>query len=988
MSWKGIFLILIGTFCGLSGLQAKEVQVREVNLTLYNKPVTGYRMVLDRNTDFIVQKVDDHLATFKVKPFRFEQTIIYENILYSPITETKEISLHYLLKNLENQLTELTVVVMYDYKRSISSREFPDLSQRLLADLSSLTRKVNGATLKFQGQTFDSALPESGTQHTQRVEEVESNQTIQHFDEEEVENNSVLLKKDPFQSESGNPASQDEVRKELEKQLAVLQAWEDRLNKREAALNNQVETVERDQRSHEKQLAQYKMLIDSLVKLQKDKGRESQYSKYAGDPMSFSLSDYILDQEELYSKLSNEHVELTYERDSQQVRIRELEVAIAQSESRNEALNIDLEKERKEKNDIKSQWMMAKANEGTPDETAAAEMMLALKNQDSLQAIIDRQNREITQLEQDAGNGGEALSKARKDLKDQTEQNKELKSSNRDLRNELEKTKAELLAANSGTTTQPENTTALTPDLQPKVDSLESVIGQKVLEISRVENQLSRKDKELNIQKSKYQDVLDRNQAIQAELDKAKENLEAARNNPEQREGVNQSIQIQTLRDSYAELEALFIEEKEKNKQIAVLRDSVKLLNVRLNVQSKSNPEIDRLKKELRQKNEDLQSRQTQVNTLKQNNNKLNGQVKNLRTNNSDLKKQLQMANQQIKSSGQVNVAELQDKISKYDSEVKDLRKEAGILRNKNQDLEGRTTTLENTLKLEKEENTSLQKKVDDKNNQIQAQRLENESLGREISTLKRKSGEQAIEIADLQIQLDSMIQASSQPLSVQEQFIRQQRAKIEEREAQLDKREDELARSQKRTDQREVYIKQREAELKTAEKRFEGLQKKEDELNIIEQQLRQNAKAADILDQLEARRNPKNTGNRERFDNELQVNIKGGKVAEFGRYVPLFEAQVGQGVKTVQKKVAGYMVWQGHFFDEKFPDFLYEKIALSEVSSEKLTLKIRLAPNGTGTKVGVSFRLKNGQYIDPDNQEELSNNARQFITRMLRFNP
>lgn len=981
MSWKGTLLVLLCLFLGLTEVQAKEVQAREVNLTLYNKPVTGYRVVLDRSTDFIIEKIDAHLEDFKVKPFRFEQTVIYENILYSPITETKEISLHYLLKNLENQLTEVTVVAMYDYKRSISSREFPDLSQRLLADLSTLTRKTNGATLKFQGQSFDSAQPENGTDQAQREEEVQSNNTIQHFDEEEVENNSVLLKKDPFQTENGKPASQDEVKKELEKQLALLQAWEDRLNKRETALDSKMESLERNQKSHQKEQDQYKILVDSIVKLQKDKGRESQYAKYAGDPMSFSLSEYILDQEELYSKLSRDYANLTIERDSQTVKIRNQEVAIAQADSRIEALNRDLDTERKAKNDIKAEWMVAKAQEGTTTESSTSDLMLTIQNQDSLQAIIDRQSREIAQLESFSNDFDS-------DRKTQDQKYQKLQSTNRDLRNELEKTKAELLAANT-TAGNPEVRTVPDAGQQVKIDSLESVIGKKVMEIGRLENSVQKKNKEITLQKKKYQDVLDRNQEVQTELDKTKETLAAARQNPELREGANQSIQIQTLRDSYAELEALLIEEKEKNKQVQILRDSVKLLNVRMNVQSTSNPEIDRLKKELRQKNEDLQSRKTQVSTLKTNNDKLTNQVKSQKADNSELKKQLQMANQQLKSSGQVNTAELQSKIDKYDTEVKDLRKEAGVLRNQNTDYQGRVTTLENTLKTEKSENSGLKKKVEAKNNQIQTQRLESDSLSREISYLNRKSGEQSIEIADLQIRLDSIAKASNQPLSVQEQFIRQQRTKLDNREAQIETREDELARAQKRTDQREVYIKQREAELKTAEKRFVGLQKKEDELNIIEQQLRQNVKAADILDQLEIRRNggKKPSDGRERFNKDLAVPIKAGKVAEFGRYVPLFESQVEVGVKTVQKKVTGYMTWLGHLYDEKFPDFIYEKIVLKEVAPDKLTLKVRLTPEGTGTKVGVSFRMKNGQYIDPDNEAELGDKARQFITRMLRFN-
>ena len=69
------------------------------------------------------QVLEHVLGHASAKPFQYERTIIYENIRYAPITEDRDISLYFLLRDLQGQFTEMTYVAMYDYKRSVNSRE-------------------------------------------------------------------------------------------------------------------------------------------------------------------------------------------------------------------------------------------------------------------------------------------------------------------------------------------------------------------------------------------------------------------------------------------------------------------------------------------------------------------------------------------------------------------------------------------------------------------------------------------------------------------------------------------------------------------------------------------------------------------------------------------------------------------------------------------------------------------------------------------------
>lgn len=185
---------------------AKEVEVEEVTISLYSRPANGFRMVLDRRMGFVSNQIMKHVSKNGGEtPFQYEHTIIYENIRYKPLKEEKDVSLYYLIRSVEDQFTEITAVVMYDYKRSVNPREFPELSDLFLADLAVMVRRITGDDIVFEDKVFT----EESVRLMASESSGQSEPDVEHFEEEEVENNSVLIRKDPF-----NPAENEAVAKE------------------------------------------------------------------------------------------------------------------------------------------------------------------------------------------------------------------------------------------------------------------------------------------------------------------------------------------------------------------------------------------------------------------------------------------------------------------------------------------------------------------------------------------------------------------------------------------------------------------------------------------------------------------------------------------------------------------------------------------------------------------------------------------------------
>lgn len=352
-------------WCGSSESWARDVRVEEVSISLYNRPVTGYRVLLDRNPKVVKEQVLAHISSRDDSPpFKFEQTLIYENIRYIPISEARDLSLYYVIQDLEAHFTELTMVVMYDYRRSVNSRDFPALSLKVQADMARLVRRTTGDILRSERLVFDdntlSNIKSSFTTLDESAE-VEQNsgghqdELVEHFQEEEVENEGVLIKNDPFKeglsskieasvsesfsseegiSKPGNEQSNGtnpEIQR-LKARIIELELSEKQLKGQIARLEGDQVVMERRKELLENKLAESREVWDSVAVLNR-RVEEMMGHYYLADDFSVSSETALQMQElERSARRNEEQLRLLgMEKDSLQSRNLELQDLLAKT---------------------------------------------------------------------------------------------------------------------------------------------------------------------------------------------------------------------------------------------------------------------------------------------------------------------------------------------------------------------------------------------------------------------------------------------------------------------------------------------------------------------------------------------------------------------------------------------------------------------------------------------------------------------------------
>ena len=260
---KPILILILALFAFQAGL-AGEVKVKEIRVSLFNKQVTGFHMVFDRNIKVAKGAIVKFVERVRgAKGFEFENTIIFENINYPAITKNKEISLYYLLHELPGNYTEVTVVAMYDFKQSVNTRDFPDLSLKMLADLSELVRRITGENTRFHDVLFDGRSAEEIAEKTPIKPYGED--AIEHFEEEEVENNNVLIRENPFADPKMWSEGQDSsLMARLLEQAKNLEAKEKRLNERVSLLEKEKSAFENEKKAQSALVKENRALRDSV----------------------------------------------------------------------------------------------------------------------------------------------------------------------------------------------------------------------------------------------------------------------------------------------------------------------------------------------------------------------------------------------------------------------------------------------------------------------------------------------------------------------------------------------------------------------------------------------------------------------------------------------------------------------------------------------------------------------------------------------------
>jgi hypothetical protein len=131
------------------GTYATHPPVKEVKIKFYDPPATGYQVVLPLDVAAIEAGIRAHMAPHADEPMSFSNHLVYETIIYSPVTDAQEVTLHYQWLPKSDGMTELTLVALFGDEKSINVSQYPDMARVLLYDYSALVRNLSGKPLDF-----------------------------------------------------------------------------------------------------------------------------------------------------------------------------------------------------------------------------------------------------------------------------------------------------------------------------------------------------------------------------------------------------------------------------------------------------------------------------------------------------------------------------------------------------------------------------------------------------------------------------------------------------------------------------------------------------------------------------------------------------------------------------------------------------------------------------------------------------------------------
>ncbi len=529
-----LLLMLMGGLGQPNPLQARQVRVEEVAISLHNKPVTGFKVVLDRSPATISSRIIEHVATFDATdPFQYDQTIIFENIRYRAITAQKRISLYFVLRQVPGSLTEVVYIAMYDYRQAVNSQDFPGLSLKLQADLARIVRRTTGDILKsdallFDDQTLASLSPPEAPPTDRDL--------VEHFAEEEVENNGVLLRGDPFASEeattpkrnesdllsdsapNGGPDS-DEIRK-LKAQIQRMELRQAQLERKVKSLKGEQALVERKNEQLMLKLRDSKTLRDSIVVLNR-RVEEMLSQYYVADDFSVS-SETALEMQTMSRRV--QRLERLWRRekavsDSLREEIEDYEgmLATVGKGARDRARDV---------RDLKRELAEMQGKVGSSSGTAADGEVL-----DSLRQVIDLQNQTQLKLGRDMADlqsqtqrqerGYQDLDRIRKQ---QGKDLKRLQSENKELRQRVAQLTASAATDNSAPNPLRDSLRLMTSRLS-QLDDLQAKVARQDARLETQENDLQQKTQsitQLNAQlgslQKELQDAQEQRQELESRL--------------------------------------------------------------------------------------------------------------------------------------------------------------------------------------------------------------------------------------------------------------------------------------------------------------------------------------------------------------------------------------------------------------------------------------------------------------------------------------
>lgn len=928
--WRALtFLGLICLLLSGNSTFAKEVKLEELSISLYSKPVTGFQVILDRTENFVSRQIISHVSAINTKPaFQYQHSIIFEDVRYSPISTERDISLYFMLKSLQGQYTELTLVAMYDYRRSINSSEFPELSQNLKIDMAQLVRHVTGDVMVSDGVHYDDATLAQLRTNPNTKEESKDSPVLSHYKEEEVDNASVLLYRDPFKGQNGGAeantesAGGDTTIERLTKRIQELEQREQVLLASERNLRNEQSNLQRQQELLLEKVKTNKALKDSVVILnQRVEALLGQ--NYVSDDVSVSSetayemaamekeNKRLLRSQERLSK-ENDSLRIVAQKYSEQLN----RLAAGGQSNAEEMVKMSEENKALRKELQEAKTRMAFHNEGIEAKTA-----------DSLLQVLAEANIRNASQKQDI----EKLARENGRLK---EDNDFLSGKKMQLEERIVSLDAEVKSLRDG------SALVTAPTDNHQIDSLNGII--------RIERRLNA-DTKAEIARVRLE--LEKNAEAQALQDK----------------------QLSTAKEEKAELEKRVAQlERDQNANTktaptassSTLRDSLTLVKQQLFLANNRIFELSNGQHALSEAQAQLQIKDLSLKKLKTEYEEINQQLYDSQKRNENLQSALNSAredlsNQQKARNGNKEEADrLQQKVNNLQGEIQQLNSNLANVNSEKDALKDNLRASAVVQANQDKEIQTLKKDLSQKEDDLKKAQAELESA-------REKDKSQTATISILQNRLDSLNRLQI-PEGDQQKFIRDQWAKLQQWEKDLEARNQSVEDREKLIKQREQFFATKESDFAVREAKVKDLEAKEKRLALLEQQLNSRA-GTEIAD-------------------NAKINVREGRVVEFGQQVQVFIAESPLSPKNVQKQIILYMLSRDELYDDKFPDLVYRSASLSELDSEPIEWKIRIDSKGTGSILQISAKLSTGEFLGLDNYRERIEPTKQLITRMLRY--
>lgn len=935
--WLGAVLWAIVWWMAPGSVMAREVEVEETSLSLYNKPVTGFRLTIDRSERYVASQVIAHVASVEqASPFQFERSIIYENVRYSPIAQDRDLSLYYLLKSIQGQYTELTLVVMYDYRRSISSTEFPELAQRLKLDLAKLVRALTGDVARFGETLYDDATIARLDQGQSIPEPPKSKDQPDKFKMEELADDSRMPLNDPFKTAhpESNPnrgSNPDSSVQRLSSRIQELEAREQELMTTERNLRNEQATLQRQHDILVSKLKNHKKLEDSVAMLN-DRIEAMIGHAYMADDVSVSneTASEMAELEKENRRLSRLQAQLQSENDSLSQVARAYNEQLTRLATGGKTTAEQLAQLTRENKELREEVQAFKTREALAGGASSPDSERARAVADSLLDLLAGAQVKYASLQSEHESQSRNLGRMK-------EENDFLGSKKMQLEERISTLEMENRTLRDGNAEM----VASLPDEQ-LIDSLNGEIrtARRAAGTAKTELAQVRTDME----------------TLQRAKDTQERQLVAAQSEQQRLQARIAALEAQSGNSNPSRTAP------ETN---TVLADSIRLLRSQLRLAEARSADASTQSAALLKAQTDLATRERELKTLQS----------QLSTKATELE-EAQKAKASLKKSLDATEARLADNnsaSSDAQQALEKLRQENKALTNSNSTKEAQAAKLTadnqrlgDSLAANRAAMSSLRKDIAAREAVMQSQSVLRDSLQSQLISSVGREKDLKRNVAILQARVDSLARIRV-PEGEQARFLKEQRTKLEQMEKDLSTRDQASSDKEKLLAQRESVLQRREADNQAQEDRFKDLEERERQVLLREQQL----------------------NNREGIavgDNGTPIQVREGRVVEFGNQVPVFIVESGMSYKTALRQVASYMLSRDELYDDRFPELLYRSSNLPELDSQPVEVKVRIDSRGGGSILQISFKLSTGEYLGGENYRERINPAKQLIGKMLRF--